>query len=95
MSQLKTIEEVLQEEIPKDHDCNKCPHRFADTCNITEEKIGFGETYCDLSEVIGERIKDYKMVIKENEKENKEKFIKITPEMFRDVEYSIEVKIVR
>ena len=42
------IEEALEKSIPEKGNCKICSNRYEDTCDITEEKIGSGETYCDL-----------------------------------------------
>ena len=49
---MKAIEEEIEEEITRD--CKTCKKRFRnlidgeDYCDITEEKIGSGEEYCNL-----------------------------------------------
>ena len=52
----ETIREALEKSIPEKGNCKICPHRFRDTCDITEEKIGSGETYCDLTALSNKEI---------------------------------------
>jgi len=43
----ETIQEALEKEITRGN-CETCPRRNGDICEVTEEKIGSGDEYCEL-----------------------------------------------
>lgn len=48
---MKTIEEALEEEITRGN-CKTCQKNENGICNVTEEKIGSGNEYCELGNLI-------------------------------------------
>ena len=50
------VEQALEKEITRGN-CKTCPKRFRNLidgeyyCNVTEEKIGSGDEYCELKEI--------------------------------------------
>lgn len=44
------IEEALEKEITRDN-CKTCPKNKNGVCDVTEEKIGSGDEYCELKDL--------------------------------------------
>jgi hypothetical protein len=51
---MKTIEEALEEQITRGN-CKTCPKNDKGICEVTEEKIGSGDEYCELSDFNSKR----------------------------------------
>jgi len=44
------IKEALEKQITRGN-CRTCPKNFKGICDVTEEKIGSGDEYCELRQV--------------------------------------------